>query len=98
MAAAMMVMKLMIVVLGKMPAVLLLELLTPLGRKQALMLNQRSITCRSGAPATSTIIPAEIIGMSDTLGKIQPDYVANMVRLDKTLHVKGVWTSGRQIA
>jgi N-acetylglucosamine-6-phosphate deacetylase len=46
----------------------------------------------------ATVIPAEIIGMSDTVGKIQPDYVANLIRLNKELHVKGVWASGKQIA
>ena len=39
----------------------------------------------------ASTIPAEIIGMSDQLGAIKPGYVANLVRLDKTLMVKEVW-------
>ena len=42
----------------------------------------------------ATAIPADILGMGDQLGAIRPDYVANLVRLDKTLLVKEVWTSG----
>jgi len=42
----------------------------------------------------ATTIPAEIISLGDTLGKIQPGYVANLVRLDRSLRVKGVWTEG----
>ncbi len=46
----------------------------------------------------ASVIPAEIIGMGDQLGKIQPAYVANLVRLDQSMTVKGVWASGEQIA
>lgn len=58
---------------------------------------------QAGIPLTNalrmaSVIPAEIIGMGDQLGKIQPDYVANLVRLDKAMNVKGVWASGEQLA
>lgn len=39
----------------------------------------------------ASVIPAEIIGMGDQLGAIKPGYVANLVRLDKALMVRGVW-------
>lgn len=40
----------------------------------------------------ATVIPAEIIGLAHELGKIQPGYVANLVRADKALRVKEVWS------
>ncbi len=45
----------------------------------------------------ASVIPAEIIGMGDQLGRIQPGYVANLVRLDKSMNVKGVWASGERL-
>ena len=39
----------------------------------------------------ATVIPADVIGMGDQLGAIKPGYVANLVRLDKSLMVRGVW-------
>ncbi|GAB4037442.1 N-acetylglucosamine-6-phosphate deacetylase [Spirosoma gilvum] len=42
----------------------------------------------------ASTIPAEIIGLGDQLGKIQPGYIANLVRTDQSLHTKGVWTKG----
>ncbi|GAB3017042.1 N-acetylglucosamine-6-phosphate deacetylase [Spirosoma pulveris] len=55
---------------------------------------------QAGIPLTSALrmastVPAEIISLGDQLGKIQPGYLANLVRLDKDLRVKGVWTSGQ---
>ena len=41
----------------------------------------------------ASLIPAEIIGMDDQLGRIKPGYIANLVRLDKGLHTKNVWIS-----
>ena len=51
---------------------------------------------QAGIPLTNALrmastIPAEIIGMGHELGKIQPGYVANLVRLDKSLTVNDVW-------
>jgi N-acetylglucosamine-6-phosphate deacetylase len=44
----------------------------------------------------ASLIPAEIIGLDDQLGRIKAGYVANLVRLDKSLHTTGVWTSPLQ--
>ena len=57
---------------------------------------------QAGIPLTNalrmaSVIPAEIIGLGDQLGKIQPSYVANLVRADKSLRTKGVWISGTEI-
>ena len=41
----------------------------------------------------ASLIPAEIIGMDDQLGRIKLGYIANLVRLDKGLHTKNVWIS-----
>ncbi|GAB3497743.1 N-acetylglucosamine-6-phosphate deacetylase [Spirosoma knui] len=45
----------------------------------------------------ASVIPAEIIGLGHELGSIQSGYVANLVRLDKSLTVKNVWASGEQL-
>lgn len=51
---------------------------------------------QAGIPLTNalrmaSLIPAGIIGLDDKLGRIKPGYVANLVRLDKSLHTKAVW-------
>ena len=46
----------------------------------------------------ASVIPAEIIGLGDQLGRIQQGYVANLVRTDTSLRTKGVWASGQKIA
>ena len=43
----------------------------------------------------ATEIPADVIGMDDELGRIAPNYVANLVQLDPLLIVKNVWVSGQ---
>lgn len=43
----------------------------------------------------ASLIPAEIIGLHDQIGKIEPGYVANLVRLDQSLSVKQVWLAGQ---
>ncbi|GAB3948467.1 N-acetylglucosamine-6-phosphate deacetylase [Spirosoma harenae] len=58
---------------------------------------------QAGIPLTNalrmaSVIPAEIISMDDQVGRIKPGYVANLVRTDQSLHTKGVWASGNQIA
>ncbi|GAB3554007.1 N-acetylglucosamine-6-phosphate deacetylase [Spirosoma fluminis] len=45
----------------------------------------------------ASVIPAEIIGLGHELGAIQAGYVANLVRLDKSLTVKNVWATGEQL-
>ena len=42
----------------------------------------------------ASLIPAQIIGMGDQLGRIQTSYVANLVRLNQSLTVQDVWVSG----
>ncbi|WP_080057034.1 N-acetylglucosamine-6-phosphate deacetylase [Spirosoma aerolatum] len=54
---------------------------------------------KAGIPLTNALrmastVPADIIGMGHQLGKIQPGYVANLVRTDQSLYTKGVWTQG----
>ena len=39
----------------------------------------------------ATTIPAEVIGLGNELGKVQAGYVANLVRLDASLSLKGIW-------
>ena len=51
---------------------------------------------QAGIPLTNalrmaTVIPAEIIGLGQELGKIQPGYIANLVRVSPSLAVKEVW-------
>jgi len=45
----------------------------------------------------ATEIPADVIGMGDEIGKIAPGYVANLVRLDDKLIVKGVWIARKSV-
>ncbi len=45
----------------------------------------------------ASTIPAEIIGLGSQLGRIQPGYIGNVVRLDKTLLVQGVWAGGKPL-
>lgn len=57
---------------------------------------------QAGIPLTNALrmastIPAEIIGLGNELGRIESGYVANLVRLDKSLTTKSVWTSGQQL-
>jgi N-acetylglucosamine-6-phosphate deacetylase len=58
---------------------------------------------QAGIPLTNALrmastIPAEIIGLGDQVGKVQPGYVANLVRTDQSLQVKSVWTAGTKFA
>ncbi|AQG79721.1 N-acetylglucosamine-6-phosphate deacetylase [Spirosoma montaniterrae] len=42
----------------------------------------------------ATVIPAEVVGLHDQIGRIRPGYAANVVRLTKSLAVQSVWRSG----
>ncbi len=42
----------------------------------------------------ASMYPAEVIGLSDTLGKIKPGYMANMVIFNNQLAVQGIVTQG----
>lgn len=46
----------------------------------------------------ASVVPAEIIGLGDQLGKIKAGYVANLVRTDTALRPKAVWSSGEKIS
>jgi N-acetylglucosamine-6-phosphate deacetylase len=57
---------------------------------------------KAGIPLTdalrmATTIPATVIGMGDQIGRIQPGYVANLVRLSPALAVKTVWQTGKEL-
>lgn len=58
--------------------------------------NQAQIPLTS-ALRMASLNPAQIIGMDDQLGRIQANYVANLVRLDQSLTVQGVWVSGKPL-
>ncbi|MBD2699319.1 N-acetylglucosamine-6-phosphate deacetylase [Spirosoma sp. BT702] len=58
---------------------------------------------QAGIPLTNalrmaSVIPADIIGLGQELGKIKTGYVANLLQLDKSLITRNVWASGKQIA
>ncbi|MVM28728.1 N-acetylglucosamine-6-phosphate deacetylase [Spirosoma sp. HMF4905] len=58
---------------------------------------------QAGIPLTNalrmaSVIPAEIIGLGDHIGKIKAGYAANLVRTTNSLETKGVWASGEKIA
>ncbi|MEZ0611163.1 N-acetylglucosamine-6-phosphate deacetylase [Fibrella sp. WM1] len=42
--------------------------------------------------------PARLIGLDDQIGHIKAGYVANLVHLDRSLTVKGVWIDGEALA
>ncbi|GAB4023597.1 N-acetylglucosamine-6-phosphate deacetylase [Spirosoma koreense] len=57
---------------------------------------------QAGIPLTNALrmastIPADIIGLGDQLGRVQPGYVANLIRTDASLQVKNVWASGTPV-
>ena len=45
----------------------------------------------------ASTIPADIIGLGDQLGAIRPGYVANLLRLNRSLTPISVWASGLQL-
>jgi N-acetylglucosamine-6-phosphate deacetylase len=57
---------------------------------------------KAGIPLTDTLrmattIPATVIGLGDQIGRIQPGYVANLVRLSPALAVRTVWQMGNEL-
>ncbi|GAB3751098.1 N-acetylglucosamine-6-phosphate deacetylase [Spirosoma pomorum] len=57
---------------------------------------------KAGIPLTdalrmATTIPATVIGMGDQIGRIQPGYIANLVRLSPAMAVKTVWQMGNEL-
>jgi N-acetylglucosamine-6-phosphate deacetylase len=45
----------------------------------------------------ATAIPAQILGMDDRFGRLEPGYVADAVLFDKDWQVRGVWIDGRPV-
>jgi N-acetylglucosamine-6-phosphate deacetylase len=45
----------------------------------------------------ATVIPAQILGVADRFGRIEPGYVADAVLFDEDWRVRGVWIDGRPV-
>jgi N-acetylglucosamine-6-phosphate deacetylase len=45
----------------------------------------------------ATVIPAQILGVDDRFGRLQPGYVADAVLFDMDWQVQGVWIDGRPV-
>jgi N-acetylglucosamine-6-phosphate deacetylase len=45
----------------------------------------------------ATVIPAQILGVSNRFGRLEPGYVADAVLFDSDWQVRGVWIDGRPI-
>jgi N-acetylglucosamine-6-phosphate deacetylase len=43
----------------------------------------------------ATVIPAQILGVDDRIGRLEPGYVADAVLFDSDWQVRGVWIDGR---
>jgi N-acetylglucosamine-6-phosphate deacetylase len=43
----------------------------------------------------ATVIPAQILGVADRFGRLEPGYVADAVLFDSDWQVRGVWIDGR---
>ena len=49
------------------------------------------------AVEAATAIPAQILGMDDRFGRLEPGYVADAVLFEKDWQVRGVWIDGRPV-
>jgi N-acetylglucosamine-6-phosphate deacetylase len=49
------------------------------------------------AVEAATAIPAQIVGMDDRFGRLEPGYVADAVLFDKDWQVRRVWIDGRPV-
>jgi N-acetylglucosamine-6-phosphate deacetylase len=45
----------------------------------------------------ATFIPAQILGVEDRFGRLEPGHVADAVIFDSDWHVRGVWIDGRPV-
>jgi len=43
----------------------------------------------------ATAVPAQVLGVEDRFGRLEPGYVADAVLFDKDWQVRGVWVDGR---
>jgi N-acetylglucosamine-6-phosphate deacetylase len=49
------------------------------------------------AVEAATVVPAQILGVEDRFGSLEPGYVADAVLFDEDWHVRDVWIDGRPI-
>jgi N-acetylglucosamine-6-phosphate deacetylase len=49
------------------------------------------------AVEAATVIPAQILGVEDRFGRLEPGYVADAVLFDRDWQVQGVWIDGRPV-
>ncbi|WP_019989713.1 N-acetylglucosamine-6-phosphate deacetylase [Rudanella lutea] len=61
-----------------------------------LCVNEARIALTDALQMASTV-PAQIAGFGHALGKIAPGYVANLLRLDHSLRLQGVWAEGSRV-
>jgi N-acetylglucosamine-6-phosphate deacetylase len=45
----------------------------------------------------ATAVPAQILGVADRFGRVEPGYVADAVLFDQDWQVRGVWIDGRPL-
>ena len=58
----------------------------------------RSASRRPAAVAALTVVPARALGLGDRFGLVEPGYAADLVVLDETHHVTGVWAAGVRLS
>jgi N-acetylglucosamine-6-phosphate deacetylase len=56
-----------------------------------------SAVSRVDAVAALTATPARALGLGSQLGLLEAGYAADVVVLDETLHVTGVWAAGARL-
>jgi N-acetylglucosamine-6-phosphate deacetylase len=49
------------------------------------------------AVEAATVVPAQILGVEDRFGSLEPGYLADAVLFDEDWHVRDVWIDGRPI-
>ena len=49
------------------------------------------------AVEAATAIPAQILGVADRFGRLEPGYVADAVLFDNDWQVRGVWIDGKPV-
>ncbi|HTF40372.1 MAG TPA: amidohydrolase family protein, partial [Propionibacteriaceae bacterium] len=49
------------------------------------------------AVEAATAIPAQIMGVDDRFGRLEPGYMADAVLFDSDWQVRGVWIDGRPV-
>jgi N-acetylglucosamine-6-phosphate deacetylase len=49
------------------------------------------------AVEAATVVPAQILGVDDRFGRLEPGYVADAVLFDRHWHIRDVWIDGLPI-